>query len=161
MKLTNLLKNRLVPYTLAIGLGASLLSGCKETRTELSDILHEDAVVSETVYTPSRHGSGSGVGPTFDVTDGNVGIAFTSININIPEKYAVVFKCQHGKFIVEGTDIEHKSLWKKLSQGQEVDISYREVFNSVYDDIDGDGKKDLVSRTLVDYDFLDAQPMNK
>lgn len=37
---------------------------------------------------------------------------------------------------------------------------YKEVFRSVYQDEDGDGKKDLIERALIKYDFLDAQPKN-
>ncbi len=159
MRINDYIKNKAMPYALAMGIGASLLTGCKEIKTELSDILHEDATVSDVVYIPSRHGSGSGIGPTFDMTgDGGIGVAVTNVDVHIPEKYAVVFKCQHGKFIVEGTDKPHKSLWEKLSEGQEVDVSYREVYKSVYDDVDGDGEKDLVSRALIKYDFLDAKP---
>lgn len=161
MKISNYVKSKAIPYTLALGLSSGLLTGCKETKIELSDILHEDAIVSDVVYTPSRHGSGGGMGPTIDITgDGGIGVAMTSVSVHIPEKYAVVFKCQHGKFIVGGTDKQHRDIWERFSEGQNVDISYREVFKSVYDDIDGDGKDDLLERKLIDYDFLDAQPKN-
>lgn len=107
------------------------LQGCsgEETKTEMSEVLHEDGVIAETVYTPSRHGSASGMGPTIDM-DGNVGVAFTHTTINIPEKYAVVFKCQHGKFIIQGPDLRHKELWQRFMPGQEVDITYKEIFRS-------------------------------
>lgn len=145
-------------YATIAGLSLATLVGCKEVRHTASDILHEDARVAETVYTPSRHGSGSGVGPTFDPVSGNVGVGITSVSVRIPEKYAVVFQCDHGKFISEGTDQRHKALWEKLSEGQAVDVTYREQYREEWDDIDRDGEKDLVSRTLIDYDFLDAQP---
>lgn len=106
-------------------------------------------------YIPSRHGSGSGIGPSIGF-DGNVGIAITSVSVNIPEKYAVVYKCKHGKFISEGTDQRHKDLWERFTEGDSVNVSYREVFQSYYEDKDDDDDLDLVSRTLVDYDFLDA-----
>ena len=132
--------------------------GCssREEKTELSDVLHEDALVVETVYTHSRHDSGSSVGMDLDLN-----ISFHTTSINIPEKYAVVFKCQHGKFIVEGTDAEHKRLWEKLVEGQKVDVTYREIYKTIYNDKDGDGKKDLVERILVNYDFLGAEPKEK
>ena len=161
MSLLNRLRDKSAPYILATGLTASLLAGCEETKTEYSPILHEDAVVSDVVYTPSRHGSGSGIGPTIDF-DGNIGIGFTDVTVNIPKKYAVVFECQHGKFISEGTDQRHKDLWGRLKENMEVDVTYKERFRSVYDtDKDGDGQKDLISRALVGYDFLDAQPKKK
>ena len=148
---------RLINYLLALGLGISTI-GCREIKKEYSDVLHEDGKVADVVYTPSRHGSGvspqindllSDDGPTF-------GIQVT--NIDIPEVYAVVFKCQHGKFIIEGTTKRYRDLWEKLSEDQEVDITFRELYKSVYEDIDKDGQRDLVSRTLIKYDFIDAQP---
>lgn len=160
MKIIKNLRNRIFPYLILTSLGSILLTGCEQTKTELSDILHEDAIVSDVVYSPSNHGSG--VGPTFNIgaedTPG-VGLAVTSVSI--PEKYAVVFKCKHGKFIVEGTDNEHKKLWERLEQGQEVDVTYREFYRCTYDDIDKDGKKELINKELIDYDFLDAQPKKK
>ena len=139
--------------TALTGLALLVLGGCKETRNEWSGDLYEDAVVVDVVYNPSKHGSG--VGPTIDLTgEGGVGVAFTSVSI--PEKYAVVFRCQHGKFIVEGTDQEHKFLWEKSTEGDSVKVKYRELYQSVYDDPEGDGNNQLISRTLVDYDFLDA-----
>lgn len=126
------------------------LIGCEETRQEESPTLFEDAVVTEVVYSPSRHGSG--VGPTLDLTgSGGIGIAITSVDI--PEKFAVVFQCQHGKFIVE-----RKELWERLKEGQKVTIAYKELYVSVYDDKNKDGQKELVSKKLVKLDFLDAHP---
>ncbi len=130
--------------------GATLLAlaGCKETKTESSDLLYEDAIVSDVVYSPSKHGSG--VGPTIDLTgEGGMGIAFTSVSV--PEKYAVVFKCQHGKFIVEGETPEYKELWNRFEEGDSVNVSYKEIYKSVYEN------DRLIERTLTAYDFLDAQ----
>ncbi len=145
---------RMAPF-----LVAGLASGCKyhEEKRELSDILHEEARVVDVVYTPPRHGSGSGIGPTIDFS-GNIGISITDVDVEIPPAYAVVFECQHGKFISQGTDETHKKLWDKLKEGQRVEVTYRELFDSVYEDPDKDDKPDLVKRTLVGYDFLDAVP---
>jgi|SRR3989344_2786030 len=145
-----------------VGLSLKLL-GCgpaPETRTEYSNTLYESAIVSDAVYIPSRHGSGSGIGPTMDF-DGNIGISVTSVSVDIPEKYAIVFKCKHGKFISEGEDQRHKDLWKKLSEGDSVKVSYREIFSSYYEDKNNDDKLDLISRSLIGYDFLDAVRLNK
>lgn len=159
MTLQETLKRKITPFALSIGLASGII-GCKETRTELSDVLHEDAVVLETVYTPSQHGSNISPTYTFGESGGNVGFAMTSVHL--PEKYAVVFKCRdHGvKFIVQGTSKEYRSLWDKLEEGQIVDVFYRHVYESVYDDVENDGKKDLISKKLVKYDFLDANPKN-
>ncbi len=152
------IKNKILEYNLAIALSFNLFTGCnfREERTELSSILHEPATISETVYSPSIHGSG--VGPTIDF-NGNVGIAITSVNI--PEKYAVVFKCQHGKFIIEGSNKKYKDLWERLNEGDSVRVNYREMYRSAYQDTNNDGKKDLLSKKLIDYDFLEALVINK
>lgn len=137
--------------------GCDFIRSLPETRTEYSKVLHEDAKVVDVVYTPSRHGGG--IGPSFGMTSGGdaaVGLAVTSVNI--PEKYAVVFKCQHGKFIVEGEDKEHKNLWGRLQEGQEVDVTYKEIYEATYMDANKDGKKEYIERKLIKYDFLDAKP---
>ena len=139
-------------YILGIGLVIGTFSGCEQkriTRREISDILHEDAMVTETIYMPRRHGSATGV-------DFNLNVTFS--DVDIPEKYALVFKCQHGKFVIEGKGDRYKQLWSRFTQGDLADVEYKESYISVYEDKDGDGKKDLVERRLVDYDFIDAQP---
>lgn len=151
----NFFKGSGLSYTLALGL--SLFSGCRETKIEYSPVLYEDATVVDVVYVPSRHGSGAG--PTFAMDfDGNpsMGIAVTSVEID--ENYAVVFKCQHGKFISEGSDERHKDLWKRMAEEMEVDVTYKEIYRVVYDDIDKDGKKEVIEKVLTGRDFLDAQP---
>lgn len=105
---------------------------------EFSNTLAEQVVVADVVYTPSRHGSGAGTG--FD-TNGD--IQFTSTTISLPEKYAVVFKCKHGKFIVTG-----KELWSRLVEGDSVTVLYREEYKVT---------KDHESKELVGYDFLNVE----
>ena len=151
-----------LPYILAAGLALGTLTGCRVTHTEVSDVLHEDAKVVQTIYSPSRHGSGvspqinnlfSDDGPSFE-------LEITSIDMS--EEYAVVFECQHGKFVSEGSDQRHKDLWSRLKEGQEVDVTYKEIYRTTYEeDKDGDGEKDLVERVLTGFDFLDAQPKEK
>ena len=155
MTILESLSRKSLPYIATIGI--SLFTACKEVKTEISDVLHEDGKVVDLVYSPSNHGTG--IGPTVDLTgDGGMGIAVTSVDI--PEKYAVVFRCQHGKFIIEGTDEKYKNLWSRLEENQEVDITYRERYKITYDDIDNDGKKEPIEKRLIKYDFLDAQPKN-
>ncbi|MBI2451807.1 hypothetical protein HYV50_01875 [Candidatus Pacearchaeota archaeon] len=155
-------KTKTLTTLLNTAIGFGILGGCNApvTKVESSEILHEDAAVVDIVYTPSRHGSGSGFGPTID-SGGNIGISFSDVSVDIPEKYAVVFKCQHGKFVVQGTNQYYRDLWERFTEGQEVDVTYREVFRNTYQDIDKDGKKDLIKRELIDYDFIDAQLKNR
>ena len=146
------------------GLLAITLAGCgdgTEIKEEESPILYEDATVADVVYSPPRHGEDSGVNPTVHMDgEGNlkVGLSPFHVKVDLPPVYAIVFRCAHGKFISQGADQRHKSLWEKLKEGEEVTVSYKELYKSTYRDIDDDGKKDLVERKLSGYDFLDAQP---
>lgn len=79
----------------------------------------------------------------------DLGISFTSVDVE--ERYAVVFQCQHGKFIIQNDQKQAKELWNQLKQGQEVTVSYKEEFETTYDD----GKP--IARKLLKYDFLDAK----
>ena len=150
------IKNKLQRSAIA-GLAALAVGGCgPDIKNDSSTILHEKGVVVDVVYSPSKHGSGAG--PTIDF-NGNIGIAFTSVTV--PERYAVVFKCEHGeKFIVQGKTQEYKDLWQRFVEGDSVDISYKELYRSTYEDTNDDGEKELVKRELIDYDFLDAQKLN-
>lgn len=110
--------------------------GCDLPRTEYSKDLEEPAVVCETVYTPATHGEA--FGPTMSLS-GKIG--FANVDVDTAESFAVVFKCQHGKFIVKRKDI-----WEKVKSGDKVSVKYREVYRVV------EGKDPV----LVDYDFIDA-----
>ncbi|MFA6466953.1 MAG: hypothetical protein WCV71_03770 [Patescibacteria group bacterium] len=121
-------------------------TGCKRTVVQQSGELTESAVVDEVIFSPSSHGSS--VGPTMS-GDGGIGIAVTSVSI--PEKYAVVFRCQHGKFVVQGTSQKYKELWERLIRGQAVTVYYKETYRVVYEG------EELLSRELIGYDFLTAR----
>lgn len=121
------------------------MTGCMRWADETSAVMTEPAVVDDVVFAPSRHGSD--VSPTINM-NGKIGFAITSVNV--PEKYAVVFRCQHGKFIVEGTDAQHKRLWEKMVEGQSVTVSYREKYRVTYED------DKEIERVLTGYNFLDA-----
>lgn len=123
-----------------------LFTGCIEVKRESSEILYEKATVADLVYTPSSHGSG--ISPTIDMNL-DLGISFTSVDVE--ERYAIVFQCQHGKFIIQNDQKQAKELWNRLKQGQEVTVSYKEEFETTYDD----GKP--TARKLLKYDFLDAK----
>lgn len=138
-----MLRNKLVIAGMAI---VFLLQGCVREVTEYSPELTEEATVVDVVYVPSRHGDG--VGPTVG-SNGEVGLAFTSVDI--PEKYAVVFECQHGKFIIEHNQEKTKELWQRLHRDQKVTVTYREEYRAKYD-----GEK-LIERRLHKYDFIDAK----
>lgn len=109
------------------------LTGC--AKTEYGEQLQEPAEVSDVVFTPSQHGSGTGLG--FGA-NGNVSVVVT--DVDMPPVYAVVFQCQHGKFIVKD-----KFQWEMRKPGETVTVIYREVYKVK-------GSK----RILHDYDFITA-----
>lgn len=121
---------------IAILIGLFLM-GCGPV-TEQSKVLKEKVRVVALVYNPGVHDSS--VGPTINF-NGGVGIGISSIDV--PPYWAVVFECQHGRFIVED-----KALWKAVYQDSVYTCLYTEIYKTEY-------KNDVViSRVLVKYDFL-------
>lgn len=122
----------------AILFATLLLAACE--KYEYSETLTEQATVDDVVFAPSQHGSSSGI-----AIDGNGRAGPTFSSVSIPEKYAIVFRCQHGKFVVQGEGEKYRLLWERLHRGQCVDVTYREEYV-----VREDG------RVLTGYDFLDA-----
>jgi hypothetical protein len=119
------------------------LAGCKYQVTKYGPTLTENATVADLAYVPSGHGSGVGISMKGDLSVSSV---------NIPERYAVVFQCSHGKFVLEGS--QYKDLWHRLSKDQAVTIHYREVL-----DCTQEGGEVLPGTCRVkDLDFLNAVP---
>ena len=159
------ISSNLVALVMAGSTGLGLM-GCDRTRDyeerTTSATLHEDARVVQTIYAPSRHGTGSDVSPGI-TTSGDISFTFVDVKVDLPEKYAVVFQCQHGKFIVEGTDKKYKNLQEKLNENDIVDVTYTEQYVDTIrhqkDTKKGDDR--VIVRRLVGYDFLDAQKKGK
>ena len=138
---------------------AILLVGCKDVRREFSETLHEEAVIENVVYTPSKHesrvepsigGSGAiGFGPSGIVI--RMGKSIQITNVTVPEKFALGFRCQHGQFIISRKEVYEKF---KDHKGNMVDVTYHEVYKTTYDT--KDGEKQVVARELTDYNFLNA-----
>ncbi len=121
------------------GLAVSLLTGCKrETRTELSEVLHEDAVVTSRDYT-SRWVQILPCGKTI-------------IPITHPESYSISFD---GKIDFDSSDEE---VYSRFKEGDTADVSYREVYKLIFEDLDKDGKKEQIGRVFDGYEFEDACP---
>lgn len=140
-----------------IGLTLSSLTGCdsKEVRKEYSGVLHEKGVVVATLYSKDHSQSdiNMGISMSGDFT-------FTPTTIRIPERWGVVFRCDHGnKSPITSPEDKYKALWNKLDEGMDVDIAFRELYRNTYEDTNNDGEKELISRELLDYDFLDANPI--
>lgn len=115
-----------------------LVAGCGP-RIVYSSLKSERGKVAQLVFVPSGHGSDLAPGYSFGE---NGGFTLTSVDIDIPARYAIVFECEHGTFSVEG----YESLWRRLKVGMEVDIEYREVIR-----MDGD------HGTVIDLDFVNAK----
>lgn len=114
-----------------------VLLGC--SRTEYSSELTENGTVHDTAFIPKGHGSDLVLVP-----DSEGGVSLSHVSVNIPERYAIVFKCQHGKFVIEGE--KAKALYQKLDRGDSVLIKYREVYRIT-----------KTETNLVDLDFVDAE----
>lgn len=152
-------------YFMMLSVVGLLFTACgpRKERVE-SELLKEQAVVVTTIFTPSRHEVGvgftafgdGGLGAPGVDWNGNVGIGIgEGVQISqstIPEKFGVVFRCQHGEFVNE-----RKTMYERFRNlaGAKVEISYREIYMVTYDKGE-DGKEKEVKRDLVDLDFIDA-----
>ncbi len=161
------------------------LTSCDPVREQSGD-LREKGVVVNLIYTPSKHEMHLGKTMMSMMSDynnplggvdvnGDRGIVVGNINgetvqiseSTVPEKYGVVFQCEHGRtFCIQGDNNEgdvskYKILYDKLNGhvNDSVYITYQEIYDVTYEKND-DGKKVETKRVLVDLDFIDAQLMN-
>lgn len=67
----------------------------------------------------------------------------------IDAKWTVVFSCEHGQFVSEGTDLRHKRLWQRMKPGLQVEITS----SSIHEQLDDGG----VGK-FHDFNFIDAKP---
>lgn len=126
-------------------LSVLLMNGCdKAPRTEYSPMLTEPGEIYDTAYVPAGHGHDTAIG--YNLGEGG-GLTITPVDVEIPERYAVIFKCQHGKFVIDGH--KAKRLYERFDRGDKVTIQYREIIRVVTRD-------GVESRSVVDLDFLDA-----
>lgn len=132
-------------------LACIVVAGCKEERTEYSEKMTEEAQVLDVIFSPARHGSD--LAPTIGFTSsGDISFGVTSVDVHIPEVYAVVFRCeQHKKkFIIQNPHKKARDLWQRLKKDQVVTVEYREIYQTIYED----GKQ--LSKKFVDYEFINA-----
>ena len=131
-----------------------ILDGCEIVKTEHSDILQEEAVVVSTIHTPSKHNMAVGLSAV-DFS-GNPGISLGNglqvSQTTVPEKFAVLFRCPHGEFV-----IEKKPIYDRFQNqaGQKVYVWYREIYRTIYRE-EEHGETVLVNRALTKYEFVDA-----
>jgi hypothetical protein len=110
-------------------------------KVEVGPEMTESAQVIDILYRPGQTTTASG--HSFDWT-GDGGFTTHSTTIETKDKYAVAFKCQHGKFVIEddGKGTRAERLWKTLEKGDKVEITYKERRRN------GEIEK---------YEFIDAQ----
>ncbi|MEK6833505.1 MAG: hypothetical protein AABY32_05660 [Nanoarchaeota archaeon] len=140
--------------------------GCSEMRKEYSDIKHEEGIVTEWKYTPEQ-GGGNG-SPTIVNVGGNLGIGTGGIGMGAggmtfspgysSDEYRVTIESKDKTYFEHGDKEVYKNLYNKLKKGQKVDVSYKEVYNAFYKDINKDGEKELVKKIKIDHKFVDANP---
>lgn len=115
------------------------VTGCGE---HVSIPKTEGARVDCVGYTPPMHGDGMGVGYT---TGGNM--ALSSVTVDAPAHYFVVYRCQHGSFVVDRTD---NTLWSQIHEGDSVTVFYSEEWYVF------DRGKPQETKRFERYDFLNA-----
>ena len=121
---------------------ALLLAACY--KTEYSRELREPGRVEQVMFIPG--GTASGMG--YDMT-GKGGVSITSTDI--PDRYAIVLSCPHGKFSLKPEGATAQRIFNRLKQGDSITISYREEYRVTEED----GHR---VTTLERLDFLDAWP---
>jgi len=136
-----------------VAIGSALgISGCEHEKEEYSNVKEETATVQDLIYCPSRHSSE--INPTVSFDGDDISIGMDIDEVDFPEKWGVVFECEHhGNFVVVGENERHKKLWERMKKNKTYKITYRDVFTSRYD-----GDK-LLGRKPKDYWFLDARPI--
>lgn len=148
------------------------LMSCGPTR-EHSNNMTEQATIISSIYSPSQHETHVGTTMMRDLNNplggvdmnGDHGIVVGKVNgqtvqiseSTIPEKFGIVFQCQHGTFTIEGSAQKYKILYDKLKDHVKdtVNVIYQEIYDVTYEK--QNGKQVETKRVLVDLDFIDAQ----
>ena len=143
----------MLPLLLAVALAITSLTGCKERRVEYSSPL-----VTTRIVTSKKHRGEYYLNPVDNVNpmkdiDPLFDYKKDRWLTKTKESFYVTIDTPQCRFRVKD-----RNLYDRVVEGQEVNVFYKNVYSATYDDVDGDGRKDLVSRTLVDYSFLQADP---
>jgi hypothetical protein len=150
MGLREIIARKAMPYVLAAGI--LTIAGCKEYRTELSDVMHDEAVVTKQ-YVPDDDQTGTGLALGVAMDNIPVGVALGS-SMSSPAKYIVHL---HGKKV--SFQFDSKSMYDSVNERENVRVNYREVYRNAFEDLNKDGNKELVGRMLVDYKFVNAEKL--
>lgn len=137
------------------------LAGCEKIKEEATESYFEQAKVLQTIFTPPTHQNATrtNIEPRikYDFLAGKFKTVWVPISkdvlVEVPARYGIVFECQHGKFVVEGTAEKHKNLWGRMKEDEKVIVEYREIYRNTYN---SDGQK--IKSELIKLDFIDAKP---
>jgi len=137
-----------------------------EMKNETSDVMHETATVVARIYHPAQEETTENltiinIGPIGIDAEGRSGLSIGGITYaseELPEQYEIIFRWKNGTLTSKGGEKQHKELYEKLREGQEVDLAYKELYRTTYDDIDRDGKQDLIEKLVTGYSIIDANP---
>lgn len=130
--------------TVGIGIlaicGLFLLVAIFEPKPISEELLEKGEVLEVQYQADSRQTvMGSGI-------SSNGGVVFTSHQVGEREKFLIVFKCAHGKVFA----VNNSEVYAKVKKGDKVSIKYVELGYI------SNGKKEV-----VDYDFIDANPIKE
>lgn len=112
-------RSRILAPVLTLAAAAVVLAGC--AREKFGTVLHENAEVADVCFVPAGHGGQYGYG----FERATLRPVYSYENTDIPPAFAIVMKCAHGKFVVDGA----LAAWVAghFKVGDKVTVQYREV----------------------------------
>lgn len=134
-------------------IGVLILAGCKKVVYEHSSAQTISGIVVKKLYEEAYYLNPSdNLNPMRDI-DPLFDLKKSRYATKIPEQHIVFYDTAIGEF-----RINNKELFERVEPKSPVEMTYREVFRSTYDDTDGDGKKDdLVEKVSLGYQILDVK----
>lgn len=123
----------------------AVIAGCKEYRTEYSEVKHENAIVT------SKDPGGNFIG--FGASIGNPGLGML-----MSDHKEITFDGDID-FRVDLKNINRQGLYDIFNVGDLADVTYRNRFLSAYNGLNKDGQKELIEKRFIEHEFIDAQPI--
>lgn len=56
--------------------------------------------------------------------------------------------------------IDDREIYNRFNLNDSADVNYREVYRTTLEDTDKDGKKEVIDRKFIGYQFIDAVPID-
>jgi len=102
------------------------LSCIKAKEPKPFDGTPEEAVIVNRIHSPAFHGGDMHGQTVVNIKASSCGgCADGEFSIGPPEWYAVIYRCEHGVFIIQEDQEQAKVLYQKLSKGQRVTVTYK------------------------------------